>query len=788
VMPFGLCNAPATFQRLMDIVLSGLNFEICLVYLDDVIIFGSTPEQHLDRLGQVFGRLREANLKLKPSKCRLMQRTVSFLGHIVTQDGVAVDPSKIRDVVEWPVPQRLRDVRAFLGLCSYYRRFIRDFSVLASPLFALTQKGRAFVWDETCREAFDRLKTVLTTTPILALPKDEGTYVLDCDACDVGIGAVLSQRIDGEERVIAFGSRLLSATERNYCVTRKELLAIVHFTKAYRQYLLGRAFVLRTDHAALQWLQRTPEPIGQQGRWLERLAEFEFQVIHRAGKKHGNADALSRKPCRQCGMETSAEVAAVTEVHGQTPASADDGPPDDLEKAQREDPDLSKVRSWLDDGAEAPDLVNILYEDETVKTYWHQKDQLYVRDGVMHRRTPDNMEQVLVPRASREEFLRLAHTGMTGGHLGVRRTRWQVRRRAYWVGWSRDVKRFCRCCPQCNRYHRGQPPRQGPLQPLPCGEPWERLGIDITGPHPRSRRGHIYILTVMDYFTKYVEAIPMANQEATSVAKALVENVIVRYGAPLQILTDQGTNFDGNLFRELCGLLGIDKVRTSSYRPSTNGLIERFHRTLNAMLGKVVSSHQRDWDEVLPHVLAAYRASLHETTGFSPNLLMFGRETRSPLDLVYGRPPDAVDNAANYSTYVRDLADRMESAYRLAREHLRVAAERRKRKYDLRVREKEFAVGDRVWYYTPRRYRGRSPKWEKMYTGPYIVDGRHGPLNYRIRKTATSRPLIVHVDKLRPCYEEGPDDAEETPEGAPPEVDETEARPRRTIRRPVRFQ
>src|SRR5688572_30227604 len=264
VMPFGLCNAPATFQRLMDIVLSGLNFEICLVYLDDVIIFGKTPEQHLDRLEQVFQRLRGANLKLKPSKCQLLRRNVCFLGHIVTPDGVAMDPSKITDVVEWPVPQRLRDVRAFLGLCSYYRRFVKDFSTVAAPLFALTKKGRAFTWDEACQDTFDCLKAALTSAPILALPKDDEMYVLDCDACDVGIGAVLSQRIDGEERVIAYGSRLLSAAEGNYCVTRKELLAIVYFTKQYRQYLLGRPFVLRTDHAALQWLQRTPEPIGQQ--------------------------------------------------------------------------------------------------------------------------------------------------------------------------------------------------------------------------------------------------------------------------------------------------------------------------------------------------------------------------------------------------------------------------------------------------------------------------------------------------------------------------------------------
>lgn len=786
VMPFGLCNAPGTFQRLMDIVLSGLNFEICLVYLDDVIIFGKTAEEHLGRLKQVFQRLREANLKLKPSKCRLLRRTVSFLGHVVTPDGITMDPAKIQDVVEWPVPHCLRDVRSFVGLCSYYRRFVLHFSVVAAPLFALTQKGRTFTWTVECQGAFDRLKEALTTAPILALPRDEGTYVLDCDACDVGIGAVLSQRVGEEEHVIAYGSRMLSGSEKNYCVTRKELLSLVYFTKVFRQYLLGKPFELRTDHAALQWLQRTPEPIGQQGRWLERLAEFEFKIIHRPGRHHGNADALSRRPCRQCGYGEQREVAAVMEIADDISSATTGDPAVSMKDAQTSDPDLGIVRRWLEDGASAPDLVEILQESEAVKVYWHQRDHLYLRDGVMYRRKPDGEEQVLLPKLLREEYLRLAHTGITGGHMGVRRTRWQVRRRAYWVGWSNQVKRFCQSCLQCNQYHRGKPPRQGPLQPLPCGAPWERLSIDITGPFPRSRRGSVYILTMMDGFTKFVEAVPMANQEASTVARALVETVIIRYGAPLQILSDQGKNFDGHLFRELCTLLGIDKVRTSAYHPSCNGQIERYHRTLNSMLGKIVSTNQRDWEELLPHVVAAYRASPHEATGFTPNFLMFGRETKAPLDLVYGRPPDDADPSGTYSSYAEDLAERMESAYREVRQNLKVAAERRKHSYDLRVRPASFAIGDVVLYYTPRRYQGRSPKLQRMYTGPFKVVGQRSAVNYVLQKSPQSKPFVVHIDKLR--LHRGAEPEAEITNSAPPEVVSGNGRPQRTTRRPVRYQ
>jgi len=789
VMPFGLCNAPATFQRLMDIALSGLNFETCLVYLDDVIIFGNDLDQHIERLRQVLQRLREAHLKLKPSKCQLLRKTVSFLGHVMTPDGVAVDPSKVEDVAAWPVPERLTEVRAFLGLCSYYRRFIRSFSAIAAPLFALTKKGRVFDWTDECQDSFVRLKVALTTAPVLTLPKNEGIYVLDCDASDVGIGAVLSQRVEGEERVIAYGSRLLSTAEVKYCITRKELLAIVYFVKYYRQYLLGRKFELRTDHAALRWLWKTPEPIGQQGRWLERLSEYEFEIIHRLGRRHGNADALSRKPCRQCGLEDQIPVVAATKKATLALPSSESGPIDPIVEAQEADPDLRIVKQWLLEGATVPDLLGVLSESATVKVYWHQRESLYLRDGIMYRKRIDDVEQLLLPKTMREEFLKLAHTGITGGHLGVRRTRWQIRRRAYWTGWSGDVKRFCQRCPQCNQYRRGKPPKQGPLQPLPCGEPWERLSLDITGPHPRSKKGNIYILTMMDNFSKYVEAVPMANQEAASVAKALVENVIVRYGAPLQILTDQGTNFEGHLFQELCKLLGIDKVRTSSYHPSGNGLIERFHRTLNAMLGKIISSHQRDWEEVLPHVLAAYRASIHQVTGYTPNRLLFGRENRVPLDLVYGRPSDPDPSNVNYSSYVEDLAERMETAYREVREHLRQAAERRKHDYDLRVRPAIFDVGDSVWYFTPRRYQGRSPKWQKLYCGPYEVLKRCGPVNYLLRKSPRSPPFVAHVDKLKQCFQSAMgDDNDNQQLEDPPGVSDNYPRPRRVIRKPVRFQ
>jgi len=246
----------------------------------------------------VLGRLRQANLKLKPSKCCLLQQKVEFLGYKVLADGIETDLKKIEAVVNWPTPSKLKEVRGFLGLCGYCLRFVEKFSEIAAPLHALQKKGAPFVWNEDCQKAFQTLKGKLTQAPILTLPRDQGMFILDTDASNHGIGAVLSQIQDGEERVVSYASRLYSNAEERYCITRKELLAVVFFLKYFHQYLLGRHFLIHTDHhAALKWLRRTPEPIGQQSRWLEILEEFDFTVEHRPGTKHANADALSRRPC-----------------------------------------------------------------------------------------------------------------------------------------------------------------------------------------------------------------------------------------------------------------------------------------------------------------------------------------------------------------------------------------------------------------------------------------------------------------------------------------------------------
>ena len=298
VMPFGLCNAPATFERLMETVLSGLQWDICLIYLDDIIVIAKTFEEMLKNLQQVFGRLSSAGLKLKAKKCHLLSEKVDFLGHVVSSGGIAIDPKKTDTMKNWEEPSNASGIRSFLGHCSYYRRYIKDFAAIAKSLNKLTEKSKNFIWTDECQQAFNSLKSKIHS-PILAYPNFKEPFVLDTDASnDDATGAVLSQIIDGKERVVAYASRILSKSQRKYCVTRKELLAVIYFVKYFRYYLYGKKFTIRTDHSSLKWLLNFKNPEGQLARWTEVLNTYDMVIEHRPGSQHKNADALSRHKCK----------------------------------------------------------------------------------------------------------------------------------------------------------------------------------------------------------------------------------------------------------------------------------------------------------------------------------------------------------------------------------------------------------------------------------------------------------------------------------------------------------
>ena len=751
VMPFGLCNAPATFERLMEYVLQGLNWRTCLVYLDDIIVVGKTFEEHLRNLGEVFQRIRKAGMKLNPTKCALFKSKVKYLGHIVSAEGVGTDPEKIKAVNHWPVPQSSHELRSFLGLCTYYRRFVANFSSIAKELYKLTERSAPFVWTESCQRAFEKLKNVLSSTPVLSYPIPEKEFILDTDASNEGIGAVLSQLVDGNEKVVAYFSRTLSKPERNYCVTRRELLAMVESIKHFHKYLYGRKFLLRTDHAALRWLLNFKNPEEQIARWIERLQSYEFEIQHRKGEQHKNADALSRRPCNtECKYCVRMEGKEANDHCFQVRFQIDDTWSDEIiREEQLQDSDIGPILRWIEE-EKKPDWQEIAELSPVTKSYWAQWDSLKVVNGSLKRiwETPDgstNILQLIIPQVRVSEVLQQMHSGVSGGHLGVNKTLDKIRQRFYWVYCKMDVEEWCRKCDICAASKGPHAKTRGQLQTYNVGSPFERIAIDLAGPFPVSKSGNKYILVVIDYFTKWPEVFAIPNQEAVTVANAVVDGWVSRYGVPMELHSDQGRNFDSQLFREMCRVLGIHKTRTTPLHPQSDGMVERFNRTIQQHLSKMVGENQADWDKHIPLFLMAYRGSAHNTTEVTPSKMLFGRELRLPCDLMFGSPGDTVESEGEYAAQLRA---RLNKIHLMARNRIRATSDRMKTRYDRRANMKEFQENDLVWFYNPQRRIGKSPKLQQDWEGPYRIIKKINDVIYRIQKGPRTKMKVIHVDRL----------------------------------------
>ena len=767
VLSFGLCNAPATFARLMDRVLTGIPRRECLVYLDDILAHGPSFDAALMSLRRVLEGIRAAGLKLHPDKCHFMRRQVTFLGHRVGQEGISTVQDKVQAVVDWPVPSTQKEVKSFLGLASYYRRFVQGFSCIAAPLFQLLQKDREFVWTEACLEAFVQLRRALSNAPVLAPADPSLPFVLDTDASGVGVGGVLSQVGADGERVVAYFSRVFNKAERRYCVTRRELLAVLLSVRHFKYYLCGLTFTVRTDHSALQWLMSFREPEGQVARWLEELQAYVFTVVHRAGAQHSNADALSRRPCAMDGCSycerrdsrehelceeqqqqqvvRQAEVVVCREL--QTVSAGE------WRHQQEVDLDLQPVRQWVE-SRQRPPWEEVARLSQATKELWSKFDALRLSDGILQRAwkepaTGEERWQLVVPRGLRTAVLQAVHGAPGSGHFGVTKTLRRLRQRCYWGRFRRDVEDFCRRCDLCTA-RKGPPGRShAHLQQHLVGAPMERVAVDIVGPLPRTDNGIIYILSAIDYFTKWPEAYALPDQESETVAGALLGGIFSRFGVPDTLHSDQGRNFESRVFAAMCSRLGIQKTRTTPLRPQSDGLVERLHRTLGQQLAILTSKHQRNWDEHLPLVLMACRSAVQESTACTPALLMLGRELRTPAELAFGRPPDspAVPPGPEYA---RRLQDRLDSAHAFARVQQESANARQKRNYDVRARGRHFQPGELVWVHNPQRKKGRCPKLDSQWVGPCRVLERMGEVVYRVQLPPRGRKVALHRDRLAP--------------------------------------
>jgi len=775
VMPFGVCGGPPTFQRLMDFTLDGLLGVCVLVYLDDVIVYSRTLEEHLQHLAAVFARLRAANLHLKLSKCTFGATRVHFLGHIASADGLQPDPAKIAAVANMAPPTNIEGVRAFLGFCTYYRRFVHDFAAVAEPLNRLLRKGSEFQWTPECDRAFHELKKRLTSPPILAFPDPSKPFELHTDASAYAIGSVLVQRDDaGNERPVAYDSRTLSAPERNYSATERECLAVVWAVRQHRHLLLGQHFTVVTDHSALQWLRTAKEPAGRLARWVLELQPFNFTIVHRSGKKHQDADALSRLLIAVIAEQPASDPApsstATDAPSSPPPPSSSSASPaanaapepapavneqehewsdDVIARAQRSDPELSAYIAWLEGTASTPPAPPSGYPAFTERILLLEGRLYYVDPS----RDTDGSPRLIVPASLRLDILRAYHDAPTSGHLGTLKTLQRIRERFFWPHLNADVTAYVAGCQDCQRHKTPRRPTQGHLQPLHITEPWHTVHVDTFGPLPVTENGNAYVIVFTDHFTRWPEAFATASNDAETAARLLTNELICRYGAPARLLSDRGTNYTSALVSTVCRLLGVDRSITTAYHPQTDGLVERFNHTLANMLALYTADNQRDWDQHLPHVLAAYRSAYHPSIGTSPHQLLFGIRPRHVADVALNLAPHVVPlETSDAATYARDLLQRIQRAHAAANEVIQREIDRQAAYHDANVIDApEYKIGSLVWLRIPTRTVGLSPKLRHPWTGPYVISELPTPTTVRITtpgRRASSE--LVNINRIKP--------------------------------------
>lgn len=744
VLPFGLINSPRTFQRTMDVLLAGLKWYICLVYIDDIIVFARTFQEHLERLEIVLRRIADAKIKLKLAKCHFFESTLLILGHLVDELGVRPNPAKIRAVSQFPEPKNLKEVQRFVGMCSYYRRFISHFSEIARPLSNLSKKGVTFRWGTEQQNSFEQLKEALTTEPLLRHPNYSLPMEIHCDASGEGLGAVLVQRIDEKEHPIAYASRLLKACEKNYTVTELECLALVFAVKRFKAFIWGMQVRIVTDHHALCWLLKKRDLTGRLARWSLALQDLELEIVHKSGKHHQDADALSRSPVD----EPDAETDITSYYVGFSPhlgGISDVG----VQRQQSEDSFCAKI-------------IRAFESESQQKRDFKIKRQFIIRKNLLYRRTIRNGRehfQLCVPKTLTRSILLACHDDITAGHLGVTRTLDKITRRYYWPKMITKIVAYVRSCVDCQMRKQSSALKGGLLKPIKVSRPFEIVGMDVLGPFPQSELGNRYILVAIDYLTKWVIAKAISRTTSDLVAQFFVENIVLQHGAPEKLLTDRGRYFNSKFSRQLYRCLRTNYVSTTAYHPQCNGLVERFNKTLAQMLSMYVSTSQKDWDQVLPFVIFGYNTSRQDSTRCTPFYMLYGREPHLPIDTALGNEFDDNDETLEI-TPVHRRASQMQSIRERVRRQLEVVHARQRHRYNQRRIPKVFDVGDLILIYTPLRRKGRSEKLLFQYHGPYRVVKRYNRLNYLVSNCNKRSHLCdrVHVDRMKQFYIRSDDD------------------------------
>jgi transposase InsO family protein len=792
-MPFGMVNAAATFQRTMELTLHDILYRECLVYIDDIIVYSKSFSQHISRLQSVFTRLKENNLKLKPSKCKLFASEITFLGHVIGPDGIKTDPSKIDKVKDWKVPTCIKELRQFLGFASYFRKFIRDFAIHAKPLNELLQghghvKGKksgnlsSWHWSQEQQKSFEYLKECLSSTPVLAFADFSLPFELEVDASVYGLGAILFQVQDGHRRIIACASRSTSMTEQRYSTYKREFLALKWaVTEKFKEYLYGSSFKVFTDNNPLSYVLSTGQLDAVGHRWLSNLSSFSFEIFYKAGKYNAAADALSRLdeprnigsilpyvapagtinmiqpgPCLtpQAERESKAgeqftplpvcHLIPLQEL--ETVPVSDEG----WRNAQISNPYLKLIYEAVAN-QQRLDRRSISSLPQSLKYLHWQYTKLYVHNGVLCRSFTNKEgkhQQVVVPPSLQKTVTNLYHIQL--GHLGETRTVNALRERFFWPQMNKTVhEQISHCLPCISFKVKPTTNIKATMDHIGSNSyPMEAVSIDYLSIDPKSNKSHS-VLVAIDHFTKFAWALPTRNQTANTTAKALFNSIFMPYGFPARIHSDRGANFESQVISELCRLARIHKTRTTPWHPMGNGLCERLNQTILSMLGTLPDKFKSQWNKYLPSLMYAYNSTVQDSTGYTPFYLMFGRTSRLPVDVQLGVNQGA---ACYHTKYPEELKEQLSLAFEQVRKNLAQSGDKQKQRYDTKVRQHKLQVGDLVLVRNvgPSAQHKLAPRWEKEV---YVVMKQCGDSSpvYQVKPEHCDKPLrTLHRNMLLP--------------------------------------
>lgn len=712
VMPFGLTNAPATFMSAMNNIFRPYLDQFVVVFLDDILVYSKNEGEHLKHLELVFEVLKKNKFYIKESKCAFFKNRVDFLGHIVSEKGLEMDPKKVEAIKDWPTPQNVHEVRSFHGLASYYRRFVRNFSDITAPLTELTKKNKHFEWTRNAQKAFERLKDALSSAPLLLLPDPSLEFRVVTDASDFAVGAILMQDQGQGWQPVAYESKKLTPAQLNYAVHEKEAFAIVNALRVWRCYLEGQKFTVVTDHQSLKYLQTQPNLSRRQARWMEELSQYDFTIEYKPGAKNP-ADALSRRPDFQ--------VSSLSII------------------------DMSpEVREWFVTAYKKDPA--FLHPDTTL--YEHDHNLWFLKSSHGDRKlvVPDDPDLKLL-------LLHEHHDSPTSGHLGKDKTLESISRNFYWPGMARDVRLHTRTCDACQRNKSSTHKPSGLLHSLPIPtRPWESISMDFITCLPKTAQGHDAILTVVDRLTKLAHFIPTTSTvNAPQTGRLFFDHIFRLHGLPQSIISDRDTRFTSKFWSSLFKLVGTKLAMSTANHPQTDGQTERLNRVIEEMLRAYVNSRYNDWDTHLSATEFAYNNSVNASTKATPFFLNYGHHPTTPKELLSTGPGNHFTSEATTS---QAFVEKLHGAIAKAKEHLKAAQERQQEYANKRRKELTFKKGDLVLLSTanlPLAIPNNAQKLVAKYTGPFKVVDVVSPVAYKLSLPATMRVHpVFHVSLLKP--------------------------------------